>query len=63
MDKTLSLHNYENCIVNLSNSVLSKFGAPTVGKTLPLADDFKGVHAGYTKDELLIPIIVFDSNK
>ena len=39
MDKTLSLHNYENCIVNLSNSILSKFGAPTVGKTLPLVDN------------------------
>lgn len=29
MHKTLSLHNYENCIVNLPNSILSKFGAPT----------------------------------
>ena len=40
MDKTFSLHNYENCIVNLSNSILSKFGVPTVGKTLPLVDHF-----------------------
>ena len=34
--------------MNLSNSILSKFGAPTVGKTLPLVDnllkkDYKNV--------------------
>ena len=48
MDKTFSLHNYENCIVNLSNSILSNFGVIPVGKTLPLVDnllkkDYKNV--------------------
>lgn len=38
MDKDFSIHNYKNCIANLSNSILSKFGVPTVGTTLPLMD-------------------------
>ena len=35
----------------------------TIFNTREEADCFKGVHAGYTKDELLIPLIVFDSKK
>lgn len=48
MDKRLSLHNYENCIANLPNSILKKYGVEPVGKTLPVADrllegDYKNV--------------------
>lgn len=39
MNKTFSLHNYEDCIVNLSGSILKKFGVHPSGKTLPLADE------------------------
>ena len=35
----------------------------TIFNTREEADAIKGVHAGYTKDELLIPLIVFDSKK
>ena len=31
---------YENCIANLPNSILKKWGIPTVGDTLPLADKY-----------------------
>lgn len=31
---------YENCIANLPNSILQKWGLPTVGTTLPLADKY-----------------------
>ena len=31
---------YENCIANLPNSILKKWGIPPMGKTLPLADAF-----------------------
>jgi ribosomal protein S18 acetylase RimI-like enzyme len=31
---------YRHCLVNLSNSVLKKFGAETAAETLPLADQF-----------------------
>ena len=34
------LPDYRNCLVNLSNSVLKKFGAATSAETLPLADKF-----------------------
>ena len=33
------LHDYNNCIANLSNSVLKGFGAAPVGTTLPSADE------------------------
>ena len=32
------LPDYDHCLVNLSNSILKKFGAETTAKTLPLAD-------------------------
>ena len=41
MDKKLLLKrlpDYNNCLVNLANSVLKKFGAETTAATLPLAD-------------------------
>lgn len=31
---------YENCIANLPNSVMKKFGVETVGKSLPLLDQY-----------------------
>ena len=31
---------YENCLVNLSNSILKKFGAETSASTLSLADKY-----------------------
>lgn len=35
-----ALPDYNNCLVNLSNSILKKFGAPTTAETLPLADKY-----------------------
>lgn len=34
-----NLHNYDNCIVNLSNSVLKNFSVDPLSKTLPLIDE------------------------
>ena len=34
------LPDYNHCLVNLSNSILKKFGVATTAKTLPLADRF-----------------------
>ncbi len=31
---------YHHCLVNLSNSILKKFGAETTAETLPLADQY-----------------------
>ena len=31
--------NYDECLVNFSNSILKKFGAETTAKTLPMADE------------------------
>ncbi len=38
--KLSDLPDYENCLVNLSNSILKKFDAGTTAKTLPLADPY-----------------------
>ena len=38
--KKLSLPDYDNCLVNLANSVLKRFGAQTTAATLPKADRF-----------------------
>lgn len=35
-----ALPDYNNCLVNLSNSILKKFGARTTAGTLPLADKY-----------------------
>ena len=40
MRKEFSFHDYDNCLVNLSNSVLNRFGVKPLGKTLPSADRF-----------------------
>ncbi len=34
------LPDYDNCLVNLANSVLKRFGAGTMHETLPLADKY-----------------------
>ena len=38
--KLSNLPDYENCLVNLSNSVLKRFGAETTAKTLALAEPY-----------------------
>ena len=38
--KLSDLPDYENCLVNLSNSILKKFDAGTTAKTLSLADPY-----------------------
>ena len=35
-----ALPDYNNCLVNLSNSILKRFGARTTAGTLPLADKY-----------------------
>ena len=40
MTDRFKLPDYNNCIVNLANSVLKKFGASTTAGTLPLADKY-----------------------
>ncbi len=39
-EKLPQFPDYHNCIVNLSNSILKKFGAETTAETLPLADQY-----------------------
>ena len=34
------LPDYDNCLVNLANSILKEFGAKTSAKTLPMADQY-----------------------
>lgn len=38
--KSLGLTDYKNCIANLSNSILTRFGLEKVGDSLPLADEY-----------------------
>lgn len=45
---------YENCIANLPNSILKKFGVETVGKTLPVLDE------QLTKDYKNIVVLLLD---
>ena len=40
MNKSFVLHDYDNCLVNLANSVLNRFGICPVGKTLVCADKY-----------------------
>lgn len=35
-----NLPDYRNCLVNLANSILKKYGATTTVNTLPLADEY-----------------------
>ena len=39
-NKLPKLPDYDNCLVNLANSILKKFGVPTDATTLPLADRY-----------------------
>ena len=39
-EKLSDLPDYRHCLVNLSNSILKKFGAETTAETLPLADQY-----------------------
>ncbi|MCR5322588.1 MAG: alkaline phosphatase family protein [Lachnospiraceae bacterium] len=38
--KLPALPDYDNCLVNLANSILKRFGAETTARTLPLADKY-----------------------
>ena len=49
------LPDYDNCLVNLANSILKKFGAETSAKTLPLADQY------LKKDYQNIVILLLDA--
>ena len=49
--KLHDLPDYSNCLVNLSNSILEKYGAETTAGTLPLADRFL---AGEYKNVVLL---------
>ena len=49
--KLHDLPDYSNCLVNLSGSILKKFGAETAAETLPLADRFL---AGEYKNVVLL---------
>ncbi len=40
MEHKICLPDYKNCIANLPNSILKKFGVETVGETLPLLDKY-----------------------
>ncbi len=48
----LKLPDHDNCLVNLSNSILKRFGAETSAKTLPLADKY--LAKGYRNVVLLL---------
>ena len=40
MSHQIKLPDYENCIANLPNSILKKWGLPQNGASLPLADRY-----------------------
>lgn len=40
MKQTFVLHDYENCLVNLANSVVKSFMPESEGRTLPGADKY-----------------------
>ena len=52
--KELVMPDYKNCIANLPNSILKKFGVETVGDTLPLLDPY------LEKDYRNIVVILLD---
>ena len=54
IQKNLVWPDYKNCIANLPNSILKKFGVETVGDTLPLLDSF------LKKDHKNIVVILLD---
>ena len=54
MKRELVMPDYKNCIANLPNSILKKFGVETVGDTLPLLDPY------LEKDYKNIVVILLD---
>ena len=40
MKHSFELHDYDNCLVNLANSVLKRFKSDPLGKSLPCADKY-----------------------
>ena len=56
-----ALPDYNNCLVNLSNSILKKFGAPTTAGTLPLADKY--LEGEYPFDEKAIVLELLEEMK
>lgn len=40
MKHSFTLHDYDNCLVSLANSVLNRFGSEPSGKTLSCADKY-----------------------
>ena len=51
------LLDYKNCIANLPNSILKKFGVDTVGDTLPIADKY--IEKNYKNIVVLLKRIFF----
>ncbi|MBP5746298.1 MAG: alkaline phosphatase family protein [Lachnospiraceae bacterium] len=49
------LPDYNNCLVNLANSILNEFGVSTTAKTLPLADEY------LKKDRKNVVILILDA--
>lgn len=52
MKHSFVLHDYENCLVNLANSVLKRFGLASSGKTLDSADKY--LKKGYKNVVILL---------
>ncbi len=59
MIKTSQSPDYNNCLVNLANSVLKKFGAKTNANTLPLADKYL---AGEYKNVVILLLDAFGTS-
>lgn len=59
MIKTSQSPDYNNCLVNLANSVLRKFGAKTNANTLPLADKYL---AGEYKNVVILLLDAFGTS-
>ena len=57
MENKIRKPDYKNCISNLPNSILKKWGLKTKGDTLPLADQF------LEKDYKNVGILLLDGRK
>ncbi len=40
MERSFTLHDYDNCLVNLANSVIKRFIPDFTGRTLDRADEY-----------------------
>ena len=58
-------NNYNECLTNLACSIRKYFDLDYKHKTLLYigSDELKSHHAGYTDDEILVPLIVIKTNK